>query len=207
MSCCGNTRTTTIGVIDDAYAAESESPYFENGFVVAGDDLPRFCWALLTQYLSRDTWSPIPPLSELDIAMEISHGMDASTTEGGVCTENQGDIEAEAKNKKETTTNNKPITKDEADTKGESPKANINQNEATEDDAPADDNDASDGQNTDTKAYESSPESVTGAPSHSAQPGGYTHCVEASYCENKLVKTGFRQYRLYRAWSNGSKTI
>lgn len=29
--------------IDDAYVADPESPYFENGFVVAGDDLPRFC--------------------------------------------------------------------------------------------------------------------------------------------------------------------
>ncbi|KAF6226084.1 hypothetical protein HO133_008949 [Letharia lupina] len=83
--------------------------------------------------------------------MEISHDMDASTTKGEVYTENQGDIEAEAKNKEETITNNKPITKDEADTKGESPKANISQNEATEDDAPADDNDASDRQHTDTK--------------------------------------------------------
>lgn len=62
--------------------------------------------------------------------------MDASTTEGGLYTENQGDIE----NKEET------ITRDGADNKGESPKANINQNEATEDD-----NDASDRQNTDTK--------------------------------------------------------
>lgn len=70
------------------YAASSSS---ENCFVIAREDLPRFCWALLVKNLEWDE-----PLSRLTFAIEVRHYVDVPAAQGEAAAKSQNKVEGQA---------------------------------------------------------------------------------------------------------------
>lgn len=119
--------------------------YTENCFIVAGADLPRFCWAMMAKNAYDDL-----SLSQMTLAIEISYDMDPSAAQGEPATENQNNIKEQAgteidadnesrpKNendteiKNEASTNHEANTIDDADTKFESKNVNIGHDKVTD---------------------------------------------------------------------------
>lgn len=78
------------------FATWDGSRYFENCFIIASDDLPRFCWILFVN--NSQGWEEDELLSRLALAVEIRHDMDVSTTQGETTTGNGSNFEYEVHN-------------------------------------------------------------------------------------------------------------
>ncbi len=121
-------HVSELAFMEDIY--DVDSYYSENCFIVVGDDLPRFCWALLTSNPCQDG-----PLPQLTLAIEISHDMDASAVQRERLVQNQLNIEDETNNENED-------SKHKLDTKVESDRVNINREEVNKDSTAAREHDA-----------------------------------------------------------------
>lgn len=109
----------TRHVMEVVMPHNSESPWSiefgpypsEDCFIIASNDLPRFCWFLL---MNSHSWNPA--LSELTLAIEIRHPMDVSTTQEDATTENENTVKDDA------------YSEDEAKTEGEAANTRIQTN-------------------------------------------------------------------------------
>lgn len=78
------------------FATMDGSCYSENCFIIASDDLPRFCWILFAK--NSLGWEEDVLLSRLALAVEIRHDMDVSIIQGETTTGNESNFEYEVYN-------------------------------------------------------------------------------------------------------------